>query len=124
MSSAFFPLGMNSYNNRSNPHNYQPSKGTGIYKNPVAMTAGNIRPITNNDLTNFATYKHGSARPIKHYRKGIASNVPIVILDPCCPDFDIYINQNRGVKNPRSQTLISQLIDQPGRYFVQNNIPN
>jgi hypothetical protein len=115
---------MNSYNNRSNPHNFRPTKGTGVYQNPSSITAGNIRPITNNDLTNFTTYKHGSARPMKHYRKGIVSNIPTVILDPCCPDFDIVINQNRASKNQRTKGLLGQLMDQPGRNFVQNNIPN
>ena len=94
MSSAFYPLAMNKYNNRKNPHNYESWKGTGTQRNPVGTTRGNIRPLTNNDLTNATPYKFGKARPMKwQYRKGSCAqaNLPITILDPCCPDFDVFI---------------------------------
>lgn len=122
MSTAFYPLSMNKYNNRRNPHNYETWKGTGIYKNPTGTTKGNIRPITNNDLSNVIPYKFGSARPIKHWRKGsyAQSSSTITLLDRCCPDFDVFIFTNRLSNTNRSSTLVSQLIDQPGGYTIRD----
>jgi len=125
MSSAFYPLAMNKYNNRKNPHNYESWKGTGTQRNPVGTTRGNIRPLTNNDLTNATPYKCGKARPMKwQYRKGSCAqaNLPITILDPCCPDFDVFICANRQSNNGRTQGLVSQLIDQPGGYSIRDNV--
>ena len=70
MATAFYPLGMTSYSNRTNSEGYVSWKGSGEYANPKSTTAGNIRPLTNNDPTNNATYSHGTPRPIKHYRRG------------------------------------------------------
>ena len=78
MGSAYYPQGMHSYNN-SSPNapftaEYITWKGTGRYSNPVGITAGSIRPLTNNDLTNIAVYKQGAARPLKwQFRKGTKS---------------------------------------------------
>ena len=70
MATAFYPLGMVSHSNRSNCEGYISWKGTGSFENPISSTAGNIRPLTNNDPSNDATYSHGIPRPIKHYRRG------------------------------------------------------
>jgi len=88
MSSAFYPLGMNSmpssgYNHKSAYYNkkYLSWKGTGYLSNPVGVASGHIRPLTNNDIGNV--FQSGSfpsrtysgvrvfiPRPIKHFRKG------------------------------------------------------
>ena len=98
MSSAFFPLGMNSYNNRTGQEGYVSWKGAGEYKNPTSSVGGNIRPLLN-DAT---IYKHGLPRPIKHYRRGTI----------CDPDR----RSGNGVS-------ISHAIDTPGG-FVQAQHPN
>ncbi len=41
MSSAFYPLGMKSYNNRVKQGGYKSWKGAGV---PVGITSGTIRP--------------------------------------------------------------------------------
>ena len=99
MATAFYPLGMISNSNRSNPEGYVSWKGSGDYQNPVSITSGNIRPLTNNDPTNDAAYSHGLPRPIKHYRRG-------TIADPS------------RMTNTR-RVSISQTMDNPGG-FVQN----
>lgn len=73
MSSAMFPLGMNSmpasgYNHGSTYYNksYQSWK-TG---NPTGTVPQNIRPLTNMDTGNVFPTGMGLPRPIKHYRKG------------------------------------------------------
>ena len=82
MSSAFYPLGMKSYNNHVPQGGYKTWKGSGLYSNPVGMTAGNIRPFTNNDIRNIAIYKQGSARPIKQYRRGTSTPIYQLIKNP------------------------------------------
>jgi len=109
MSSAFYPLGMNSYNNRLPQGGYKSWKGTGVFSNPVGITAGNIRPLTNNDLTNSAPQKFGLPRPIQHYRKGIT----ITSLDNSA--------NSRQVKSSTCGSLISQMIDIPGGYTIKPN---
>lgn len=99
MATAFYPMGMTSYSNRSNPEGYVSWKGSDNYQNPVSITSGNIRPLTNNDPTNDAAHPHGLPRPIKHYRRGITA-------DPTR-----MTNSNR--------VSISQTMDTPGG-FVQN----
>ena len=49
MSTAFYPLGMSSYNNHLPQGGYQSWKGSGINSNPVGIASSNIRPLTNND---------------------------------------------------------------------------
>jgi hypothetical protein len=98
MATSFYPLGMVSYSNRSNSEGYVSWKGNGEYANPTSITAGNIRPLTNNDTTNDAIYSHGIPRPIKHYRKGMITDVG---------------RRSGGV------TTISQVMERPGG-FVQS----
>jgi hypothetical protein len=98
MSTAFYPLGMISYTNRANREGYVSWKGTGDYANPTSLTAGNIRPLTNNDPTNDTAYNHGIPRPIKHYRKGF-------LADPS--------------RHSGTHVSISQAMETPGA-FVQS----
>ena len=112
MSSALNPLGMNSYNNRTNQGGYKSWKGDGVFSNPVGITAGNIRPLTNNDPTNNAPQNFGLPRPIKHYRKGIAV---ISLEDP---------TNSRQVKSSTGGSLIGQLMDIPGGFSIKKNVPN
>ena len=104
MSSAFYPQGMNSYNNRSSQNEYKPWKGSGEYNNPIGITSGNIRPFTNKDYSNDFNPGFGLPRPIKHYRRGISIN-------------DI---NSRQVNSSTNGSLVSQLIDYPGSYVVKS----
>ena len=77
MSTAVYPLGMNSKPASGYTHNstyfnkqYIPWKGTGINSFPVGSAAGHIRPLTNNDPGNVFPTGFGLPRPIKHFRKG------------------------------------------------------
>jgi len=106
MSTAFSPLGMNSYNNTLPQGGYQSWKGIGIFSNPTGLTPGNIRPLTNNDITNNAPQNFGLPRPIKHFRKGIIQNTD-----------NSYVNSSTG------NNLIKQMIDIPGGYLL-NTSPN
>ena len=106
MSSAFYPLGMKSYNNNTNQGRYISWKGTGVFSNPVGITAGNIRPLTNNDPLNNSNVGFGLPRPIKHYRKGRS------------------INSNNGVASSTGGSLIKQMIDNPGGYNIFLNTVN
>ena len=111
MSSAFYPLGMNSYNNRSNQGGYKSWKGTGAFSNPVGITSGNIRPLRNKDPTNSAPQKFGLPRPIQHYRKGIVVNT-----------IHSNTNKSRLVKSSTGGgSLIGQMIDIPGGYTIKEN---
>ena len=113
MSSAFYPLGMNSYNNRLPQGGYKSWKGTGVFSNPVGVTAGNIRPLTNNDPTNSAPQKFGLPRPIQHYRKGIS----VTSLDNS--------GNSRQVKSSTGGgSLIGQMIDIPGGFSIKQNSSN
>jgi len=131
MATAFYPQGMHSYNNSSPSApftaQYLTWKGTGKYSNPVGITAGNIRPLTNNDLTNIAVYKQGSARPLKwQFRKGTITQAPYIIVNPNDPSQTITVNVNRmskstaGLEN-KTGGLIGQLMDRPGSYSVKHN---
>ena len=121
MSTATYPLGMESYNNRQLLGGYKSWKGAGVFSNPVAITSGNIRPLTNNDLTNVIPGKQGLPRPIKHYRKGTTVPVPIIVEDPENPGSYIEISNNRQVKSSVSQSLVGQTIDRPGAYSIKEN---
>jgi hypothetical protein len=131
MSSAFYPQGMHSYNN-SSPNapftaEYKTWKGTGLYSNPVGITAGNIRPLTNKDYTNVDVYKTGSARPLKwQFRKQTLTQVPYIIVNPLNPSQYITIPQNRATRSSaglenKTGGLIGQLMDRPGGYSVKEN---
>jgi len=106
MSSAFYPLGMKSYNNHTNQGGYISWKGTGVFSNPVGITAGNIRPLTNNDPLNNSNVGFGLPRPIKHYRKGRS------------------IGDNNRVSSSSGGSLIKQMIDIPGGYNIFPNTVN
>ena len=109
MSSAFYPLGMNTYNNRLPQGGYKPQKATGVFSNPTGITSGNIRPLTNNDVTNDAPAPFGKPRPIKHYRRGISTGD----------------NSNREVKSSVQDKMVQAMLDNPGRYTLQQNVnPN
>ena len=130
MATAFFPQGMESYNNSSTApltSDYRTWKGTGVYSNPVGITAGNIRPLTNNDLTNIAVYKRRAARPLKwQFRRQTLTNVPYTIVNPNNPKQYITVPQNRATRSAaglenKSGGLIGQLMDRPGGYSVKEN---
>jgi hypothetical protein len=137
MSSAFYPQGMNSWNNRLPQGGYKTWKGTGIYSNPVINTSTHIRPLTNNDPGNVFPTGFGLPRPIKHYRKGTVIPVPIPVLvqDPSNPaqyieQSQINYNINRAVKSSLGSSLgggnggtglIAQLNDMPGSFIVKEN---
>jgi len=117
MSSAFYPLGMKSYNNYTPQGGYKTWKGSGVYQNPTGITSSNQRPQTNKDYRNVAVYKQGSARPMKHYRKGISI--------PHSPD-DVVSSyySNNQVKSSISNNMIGQSIDRPGSVIIKDNAIN
>jgi len=137
MSSAFYPQGMNSWNNRVPQGGYKTWKGSGVYSNPVTVTSTHIRPLTNNDPGNVFPTGFGLPRPIKHYRKGtvIPVPVPVLVQDPLNPaqyieQSLVNYNINRAVKSSLGSSLgggnggtglISQLNDMPGSYIVKDN---
>jgi hypothetical protein len=121
MSSAFYPLGMNSWNNRTNQNGYKSWKGKGIYSNPIAITSSNIRPLTNKDIGNVFPTGFGLPRPIKHFRKGTV--IPILLEQTNNPQIlQIQYNINRNVKSSNGNgNLVSQTIDKPGSFIVKDN---
>ena len=135
MSTAFYPLGMISYGNRVPTAGYKSWKGKGIFSNPVGITSGTIRPLTNRDPLNSAPAPFGRPRPIKHYRKGIAIPVPVPIdnydvsIDKYGDAVDYYYS-NREVKSSKGGSLgggnggvglITQMQGQPGGFIVKDN---
>ena len=108
MSSAVYPLGMNSmpssgYNHNSTYFNkqYVSWKGTGVFSNPVGIASTHIRPLTNNDTGNVFQTGFGLPRPIKHFRKGrvipphAITGVPNLNgVDPHNGETQISINEN------------------------------
>jgi hypothetical protein len=144
MSTAFYPTNMRrqsagGYSNNSTLENipYVPWKGTGLFSNPVGVTATHIRPLTNMDPGNVFPTGFGLPRPIKHYRKGtvIPINFKVLTLDPTNPGQYIEknlieYNVNRAVKSSIASSLgggsggtgiISQMIDMPGSFIVKDN---
>ena len=137
MSSAFYPQGMNSWNNRLPQGGYKTWKGSGLYSNPVTVTSTHIRPLTNNDPGNVFPTGFGLPRPIKHYRKGtvIPVSMPVLVEDPLKPGQYIEqslidYNVNRAVKSSLGSSLgggnggtglIAQLNDMPGSFIVKDN---
>lgn len=121
MSSAFYPLGMNSSNNRLPQGGYKTWKGSGSYENPIGVTSTNIRPLTNNDYGNVFPTGFGLPRPIKHYRKGTITKTDV-------DDESIKYNLNRNVKSSVGASLsggsgmISQVIDNPGATSMKENL--
>ena len=110
MSSAFYPLGMKSYNNSVNQGGYKSWKGP---QTPIGLTSGTIRPLTNNDPTNDANSGFGLPRPIKHHRKGRGFNYTVLVADG-----NNYkeVDMNRLNRSSTTGNLVSQLIDQPGGF--------
>ena len=107
MSSAVYPLGMNSmpasgYTHRSTYYNkqYSPWKGTGINSFPVGTTPGHIRPLTNKDPGNNFETGFGLPRPIKHFRKGRVippqpiEGVPNLIINSPNNEVTLNIDEN------------------------------
>jgi hypothetical protein len=139
MSSAFYPLGMKTYNNHVPQGGYKTWKGTGILSNPVGVTASHIRPLTNLDPGNIFPTGFGLPRPIKHYRKGRVIPYPdsIIVNNSDNPAETvetslIQYNLNRLVKSSKGQSLgggfggrglINQMMDTPGSYLVKQNQP-
>lgn len=136
MSTAFYPLGMKSYNNHVHQGGYKTWKGTGVFSNPVGVTASHIRPLTNNDSGNVFPTGFGLPRPIKHYRKGRVIPVQsITVQDPNNPEQYIETslinyNLNRIVKSSKGASLgggagglglLNQMLDNPGGYIVKQN---
>ena len=124
MSSAFYPQGMNSYNNRLPQGGYVTWKGTGVESNPIAITAGTIRPLTNRDYTNTFPTGFGLPRPLKIPRKGRGMNYKVMALDPDNPGQYIEVTVNRYVKSSSLGNMVKQTIDNPGSYSVSQNKPD
>lgn len=103
MSSAFYPLGMKSYNNHVRQGGYKSWKGAGV---PVGIASGTIRPLTNNDPTNNSDPGFGLPRPIKHARRGRSF---------------IGGEENRVNRSSTGGTLVQQMVDIPGGYSVSQN---
>jgi hypothetical protein len=121
MSSAFYPQGMNSYNNNLHQGGYKSWKGNGKFRNPVGITATNIRPFTNKDIGNIFPTGFGLPRPIKHFRKGtvipVHTNMTNITEEQ---KRMIEYNINRAVKTSTgSASMVSQLIDTPGGFVVK-----
>jgi hypothetical protein len=125
MSSAFYPLGMNSWNNRLPQGGYKTWKGSGPYQNPIGVTSTNIRPLTNNDYGNVFPTGFGLPRPIKHYRKGTVTSI-----EPIDNDLVKY-NLDRNVKSSKGASLsggsgglgmVSQVIGNPGGTSIKENL--
>jgi hypothetical protein len=136
MSTAFYPLGMKSYNNHVHQGGYKTWKGSGVFSNPVGITSTHIRPLTNNDAGNVFPTGFGLPRPMKHYRKGRVIPVPnITVEDPNNPGQYtevslINYNLNRAVKSSKGsslgggsggQGLLNQMLDNPGGYIIKQN---
>jgi hypothetical protein len=139
MSTAFYPLGMKTYNNHVHQGGYKTWKGTGVFSNPVGITSSHIRPLTNNDSGNVFPTGFGLPRPIKHYRKGRVIPIPsIIVEDPNNPSQYIETslinyNLNRMVKSSKGSSLgggsgglglLNQMLDNPGSYIVKQNVLN
>jgi len=124
MSSAVFPQGTESYNNRAFSQGYTSWKGTGSHSFPIGIANGNVRPLTNKDYTNNVYQKQGLPRPLKwQYRKGKSTQKEVIVMDPNQPDQYIIVNrESNSTRNfCKSSSLIGDLIDRPGQYIVKQN---
>lgn len=80
---------------------------------PILVTSTNLRPFTNNDVTNDVAYRHGLPRPMKwNYRLGM---INAVAMDPATNGYAYHTtNMNRYVKSSRSTPLLSLTMERPG----------
>jgi hypothetical protein len=78
-------------------------KGRGLFANSLGVTAGNRRPLTNKDPSNDSLQQFGLPRPIKHYRRGYS------------------IGTSPSTSSSTGGNLVSQLIDTPGGFILQQN---
>lgn len=145
MSTAYYPTNMrrqsaSGYSNKSTLENipYVSWKGTGVFSNPVGVTATHIRPLTNKDPGNVFPTGFGLPRPLKQYRKGtvIPINFANQVTTNTSEDIEkilIGYNVNRAVKSSIGSSLgggnggtglISQMIDMPGSFIVKENQVN
>ena len=136
MSTAFYPLGMKSYNNHLPQGGYTSWKGSGIFSNPVGISNSHIRPLTNNDIRNNFPTGFGLARPIKHYRKGRVT--PILLVNPnnennYIESYKVNPNLNRIVKSSYGASLgggaggrglLNEMQDNPGSFIIKQNSNN
>lgn len=154
MSSAVYPLGMNTmpasgYTHKSVYYNkqYRPWKGTGVNSFPVGTAPGHIRPLTNRDPGNNFRTGFGLPRPIKHFRKGrVIPTQPIegvANLNINSPNSNVQLsinenglinyNMNRYVKSSTpiplggsssSSGLLNDMLGAPSSYSVKLNTTN
>lgn len=131
MSSAFYPLGMKTYNNHVHQGGYKTWKGRGIFRNPVGITSTHIRPLTNKDPGNQFPTGFGLPRPLKHYRKGsLPLNTEVAELAKTEPlvayNLDRHVKSSHGTSLGGSRLgggLLSTMIDTPGAYSIRTNTP-
>ena len=84
----------------------------------LANTTTNLRPFLNKDYTNNVEYKHGAARPMKHYRLGKINSVS---LDTNSLNTYIVSNNSRYVPSSKAIPLVSLTMDRPGCVNRSNN---
>lgn len=128
---------------------YVPWKSTGVFSNPVGVTATHIRPLTNKDAGNIFPTGFGLARPIKHYRKGTVmkslsaiqtewemqtqAQTEEVVETPAAKAerAQIAYNLNRAVKSSTGSSLgggnggtgmIAQVMEMPGATSFKENV--
>ena len=78
-------------------------KGQGLFANSIGVAPGNKRPLTNKDPSNDSLQYFGLPRPIKHYRRGYS------------------IGNTPSNTSSTGGHLVSQLIDTPGGFILQQN---
>ena len=128
MSTAVFPQNMRPYGSSGYTHHstllsfqYVPWKGSGINANPVALSSGHIRPLTNRDPGNVFLTGFGLPRPLKHYRKGR------LVPGPPGANERIDANLYRFVRSSTNTALgggngrPSDILDLPGSVVVLAN---
>lgn len=117
MSSAVYPQGMSSYNNRVLEGGYV------SWKPPLMSTSiapGQIRPLTNNDQGNVFETGFGLPRPLKHYRRG--RGMPVHIPGASA---DVQYNVDRHVRSANGAVSLgngrsaTSLVDMPGSFIVK-----
>ena len=102
MSTAYYPQSMRV---GSKPSGYVAWKSNSQY----GTLPGRMRPQTNKDYTNNVIYKHGLARPMKHYRKGR------IMISDATPE-----HLKRQVRSGVGRGAIADLMDRPGCVSFSN----